>query len=130
MSFDNIKFDVNGLKESDLKSAISLILSLNDKDKVSYYSFDENYGLVFYWYEVENSKKFENPHNLEQLNAFIKYWLTTEEAKSTKLEYEESDFDFDGSTDLGWRVYTLPEGSKNLFYSIFAIKPCYLWYGK
>jgi hypothetical protein len=130
MSFDNIKFDVNGLKESDLKSAISLILSLNNKDKVSYYSFDKNYGIVFYWHEVQNSKKFENPHNVEQLNAFIKYWLTTEEAKSTKLEYEESDIDFDGSTDLGWRVYTLPEGANNLFYSIFAIKPCYLWYGK
>lgn len=130
MSFDNVKFDVNGLNEKDLKSAIKLIMDITEKKEINYFSFDEKYGLIFYWHSVKDSTKFKSAHKLEQLASYIKYWLTTEEAKSTNLEEEESDIDFDGSTDLGWRVYTLPSNFEHCFYSVFAVKPCYLWYGK
>jgi hypothetical protein len=134
MSFDNTVFNVNGIGFEFLVSAIKLALKQSGNSKITSYTFDKKYGLIFHWHKSDKigEVSLDEGHTPEQVAKFFDYWLTTEAASKVELseDYEQDYSDTDVSTELGWRVYITDFKSSNSNYILFAIKPCYIWYGK
>lgn len=132
MSFDNTVFNVNGVGLEDLTATLKLALKQSGHSKINSYTFDKKYGLILYWSDTVGAVKLGNGHTPEQVAKFFEYWITTEEAESVEFteDYEKDYNDSDVSTDLGWRVYISDFNGVNSSYVLFAIKPCYIWYGK
>jgi hypothetical protein len=146
---DNKIFNVNGKTKNQLKLALKLLLSSEYNDgedqKVQGWYYRKDKGFIITWHCEESNKdckKFvdrlgkPNPPSTEELADILWDWLKTDEAKSTELGRWENDEDHDGSNSIGWRLYTEQWGCiENVHgtidhYSIAAIKPVYLWYGK
>lgn len=136
MSFDNRIFNINGEEDKHLEQAIKLafhIQSNNEKGaSAKAYIVMPTKGLVFLWYPTEDSIAFPEPIYADEAYEFAKQWLSSRDAKHIELkEPWEGDCQHDGSNDLGWRVYVEDWGHVGSnHYSICAVKPCYVWYGK
>lgn len=131
MSFDNTVFNVNGIGLEDLTTTLKLALKQSGHSKIESYTFDKKYGLILYWTN-NGVVKLGSGHTPEQIAKFFEYWITTEEAETVEFteDYEKDYNDSDVSTDLGWRVYISDFEKSHSSYILFAIKPCYIWYGK
>ena len=140
---DNRLFNVNGKTEQQLKLAIELALlnEYGDNVKIISYYYCSKKGLVLCDKEYSNNyidyNKFTNrmgvetPVNSDELFEIVLDYLKSEHAKNIETEEWEDDIDFDGSTSLGWRLYTEDWGSIDGYNgSYLAVKPVYLWYGK
>lgn len=132
MSFSNTVFNVNGIGIEDLTAAINLALKQSGHSKIKSYTFNKKHGLVLYWYEDAGEIKLGAGHTPEQIAKFFDYWITTDEAKTIEFteDYEKDYNDSDVSTELGWRVHISDFYDFSSSYVLFAIKPCFVWYGK
>lgn len=141
---DNKIFNVNGRSQEMLRRTLNLLFENQGFDTdggkqpfkprtVDGWYVDRNKGIVLVWL-CDNLKHQQLPVPLsaDAITPIIWAWLHSEDAKKINLEEWDSDIDdTDVSTDLGWRVYLEDWGRIGSDdYSICAIKPCYLWYGK
>lgn len=146
---DNKIFKVNGKTKQQLRLALEVLL-LNEYGKMQkvkgwYYKKDK--GLILTWHinEKTNTTPFTDRMgrpseiDVEELTEQLWDWLQTEEAKSTEDTGSWDSYlkDSDVSQERGWLFYTENWGhieeTKNGgvdHYSIAAIKPTWLWYGK
>jgi hypothetical protein len=142
---DNKIFNVNGRTREQLALAIKLLLltEYNRSTKVEGWYVDPKKGLVLMWHcDGKNGTAFTNkmgqpePISEEDLVEVVHKWLGTNEALLIPHENWDYDAKHDGSNELGWRLYTEDwghigkSGGGTDHYSIAAIKPAYLWYGK
>lgn len=137
---DNRLFNINGETEQQLKLAIELALmnEYGNTVKITSYYYCSKKGLVLFDRDYRNKfSKFTNrmgvetPVNSDELFEIVLDYLKSEHAKNIETEEWEDDIDFDGSTSLGWRLYTEDWGKIDGYDgSYLAVKPVYLWYGK
>ena len=135
---DNRFFKVNGRSIEQLRATLLLALQTeyNDTDgrprfkKVQSWEVDPVKGLVLNWHDNRGNKLPSAP-DIDTLTNLVWGWLQ-ENGKTWKhFEHGEHDADHDGSNELGFIVYCEFCGHiGDNHYSIVAIKPCYIWYGK
>ena len=146
-SIDNKVFNVNGRTKKQLELAIKLLL-LDEYDKnnnVNGWYFREDKGLVLTWYVGDRCKAQPftdrmgnvSPIDEKELVEIIWNWLQSDQAKTVKLDGWDREFDdSDVECELGWRLYTEEwghigeRGGGSDHYSIAAVTPSYMWYGK
>jgi hypothetical protein len=140
---DNKQFNVNGKTKEHLKLAVNLLL-YNKEGKADGWYVNPDKGLVITWSVHRNykAKPFTDSMgkpkqiNADELTDILWDWLHSEEAKTIKLIGWDANASHDGSNELGWRLYTedwghINEGEHGTdHYSIGALTPSYLWYGK
>ena len=122
---DNKRFNVNGVCKDRLYKALELVMM---KRKVKAWDIDDEKGFIIYWNATKNNNKFPVKLDVNEITDIVWKWLESEEGQ----EFEaDGDIDHDGHNKRGWLVY-VDAWSKvaDHDYSIVAIKPEYLWYGK
>lgn len=139
---DNRVFNVNGAGIENLEAILSLLLNENKfKGIVSYkvvgWRIDKEKGFILYWHVKDaNVTPFPTNMSAKWLAPLIMNWLESDEAKEMQCTDWDSDTDHDGSNEYGFRVYTEEWGHINFdnggidHYTIGAVRPAYLWYGK
>lgn len=126
---DNFKIDIAW--EGDLRKAMEIAFSRYSNVKA--YKIDPKKGLMFFWFYEEpkygetgnRSGSIALPFKMDAAGAadFATRWLAEQ-------DYGREP-DHDGSNAKGWRIYN-DEWSRvdGYAYSICAIKPCWMEYGK
>jgi hypothetical protein len=146
---DNRIFNVNGITKQQLELAVKsdLLDSHGAFQKVKGWYFLKEKGLVLSWLADSTGKakpftdsfgKEKILYTAEEVTETLWAWLSSEQAKEVVLqewEHNINDADDDVMTELGWRLYTedwghIHEGTSMDHYSMFALKPCYAWFGK
>lgn len=142
---DNKIFNVNGRTKEQLRAALDLLLmdEYGGHRKVEGWYFLKDKGFVLTWHaDVKlGSTAFTNALGQpkvpthEELTDILWEWLKSPDALSVPHTGWDHDADHDGDNELGWRLYTEDWGCVNRnggidHYSIAALKPAYLWYGK
>lgn len=132
MSFDNVQFNVNGIKDDDLFKCLELAFGLHAPSGCAGFIKDDEKGLILLWYTGadKESQSFPIKLSVEEIFPIIKVYLKSEEADLVKLEDWDRNQDHDGHNEKGWRVYCEDWGHVKTHYSICAIKRSYIWYGK
>jgi hypothetical protein len=138
---DNRQFNVNGATKEHLRLAVDLLLY--EDGTVSGWYINPKKGLILTWHVKENkSKPFTDSMgrpkkiNGQELTDILWDWLHSDEAKTIELNGWDANSDHDGSNELGWRLYTeawgcIEDGENGIdHYSLGALTPSYLWYGK
>ena len=149
---DNKVFNVNGKTKEQLTLALELLLSdeynfKKDKNVDGWY-FNPKRGFVLTWYINERNDtqaftdRLGNPKPIEipELVDILWDWLQSDQALTFEIKGkwdEKIEGDSDVSCDRGWRLYTdewghinNPDGYTIDHYTIGALKPVWLWYGK
>lgn len=147
---DNKIFKINGRTKQQLRLALEVLLldEYGKMEKVKGWYYKKNKGLILTWHinEKTNTTPFTDrmgrPSEIgvEELTEQLWSWLQTEEAKNTEDTGEWEDKyldDSDVTEERGWLLYTekwghiseTKDGGTD-HYSIAAIKPTWLWYGK
>ena len=132
---DNKIFNANGSGTEMLELALKLACQTTYVKSIPIEGWKVNpkKGLVLYWSANTNKEinKFPTPLYYNEVVGMVEKWLKSPEAENIPCEGLDSDVDHDGHNELGWRVYTEAWGKVDgENYSICAIKPAYLWYGK
>lgn len=128
---DNVAFDVRGETITQLTAAINLYLSVAGWKGISGWKFLPEKGLVFYWSDSEGVNPFPCRVDASTVASMFFNWRDSDQAKKMKLTGTDEDADHDGSNKFGWRMYVENWGRiDGETYSMFAITPSYLWYGK
>ncbi len=140
MSFSNRIFNVNGKTEAMLRDALKLVFA-QEGDHTRAHAWVEHpeHGIILLWgipstgdyLRPYSCSKFLSPLTAEEVTPLIVTWLKSDEAKIVKCEHWDANADHDGSNSLGWRVYCGDWGHVGEErYSICAVKPAWIWYGK
>lgn len=137
---DNRIFNVNGHDKDMLAAAIHMACAqdssfeYNKRQKIAGYYINPEKGLVLLWATNERDarhQKFITPLTPEAVSSMVWEWLASEEAQKIPHGPWDYDMDHDGHNRIGWRAYCEDWGHVgNDPYSIVAIKPVFLWYGK
>lgn len=129
---DNRVFNVNGRTQEMLAMALSLAFKQEgDNVKAKAWRFIPNKGLVLLWSATSGSNVFPAPMEPHEVASMAMRWLQGDEAKNMTFEGWDEDHDHDGHNELGWRVYVEEWGHVGSeHYSICAIRPAWMWYGK
>lgn len=149
---DNKVFNVKGRTIEQLEKAVDLLLfnEYGEHDKVRGWYFVPEKGLILTWHvgndylkatPFTNRMGIPTPIDKEELVETLWNWLFTEQAKLVTYNEQQHNWDirlgdFDGSQDLGWRLYTdswghIEESMSTIdHYSVAAFKPSWCWYGK
>lgn len=134
---DNPVFNYNGISLRQLTLALELYM-FEKWNKFAGWRIDPIKGFILYWSVPEGCpeiNKFPGLMSSEMVAPMIFAWIHSNESKSIPLSKQESMTDHDGDNELGFRIYTESWGRINSCYSsdaysILAVKPCYLWFGK
>lgn len=106
---DNVVFNVNGREPEDLQSAIKLAMDIVGY-KTWAWSIDNTKGLMLYWYKTEGTTECIAPLDAEETFNLAMTFLKSDKAKDIECNDWDKNLSldgyFDGSTSLGWRVYT------------------------
>lgn len=123
---DNFHIDVRYEGLDPLKAALRIAFAQWSNGAKSY-RIDPSKGLIFYWAtEAANETAIEVPFKMDADAAadFASRWL-----KDTASYAPEPDHD--GDNGKGWRVYTDSWGAvSGEDFSICAVQPCWMMYGK
>lgn len=139
MSFDNRIFNVNGIGNDQLKLTLQLVFAQQQTTCVGWMQTDK--GLLLANYLGKDVIPFPVPLNAgltaDQTFPHVVTWLKHAHnmvySNSNAFwmpEQDDDPYDFDGSTELGWRVYCQDWGYVDHTYVFCAVKPAYIWYGK
>jgi hypothetical protein len=138
---DNNIFRVNGEYKPDhiqLSLAVESVMRQKgyiptNNMRVKGWSFDTTYGLILYWMESDHPDYNSFPTKLgpDEVTGIIINWLESEDADTVTLDPWCEDADHDGHNGKGFLLYVQEWGHVNQDSSaMFAVKPCYMWYGK
>lgn len=134
---DNRIFNVNGIGVKELTNTLILLLESGSYYiKVVGWRIHPEKGFILYWdAKDENVTPFPSVMSATWLAPMIMNWLESDDAKRMKCIGKDADYDHDGSNEYGFRVYIedwsrIQTGQSDEGYSIAAIRPAYLWYGK
>lgn len=132
---DNRVFNVNGKGDELLLATLKLVASqVGSNTKFKGWYFNPKKGLVLTWYnDFKRCNVFLSDDGLiaEHVLPMVSTWLKSKEAKSMKLTGWDADLDHDGSNSMGWRVYCEDWGHiEDDHYTICAVTPANMWYGK
>ncbi|NIB43759.1 hypothetical protein HBA55_29420 [Pseudomaricurvus alkylphenolicus] len=127
---DNKVFNVNGSGEDQLLKTLELAFG---GQTCSGWQETEDHGMILCW-TADSVGINPMPGDLtaEQCLPFITAWLESDFASKVKFgemcgPYKSSDVD----NGKGWQVYVEQWGHVgNQHYSICAVRPAYMWYGK
>lgn len=133
---DNRIFNVNGREKEFLKSTLDLAVRHhrynNEYRGPAAWLYDEKHGLVLLWHESEKgAQKFPSEPTLDALTDMAWEWLKSDDAKKVPCIDWDTDADHDGHNTKGWRVYCENWGHVGEYrYTMFAVKPAFMWHGK
>lgn len=138
---DNKIFNVNGRTKLQLEKTLELLLldEYEKQRKVKGWYFDPEKGFVLLWHTEKGGSEFPVPLYYDSVADLVWQWLQDSEdalkMRTGKFEDWDNKLDHDGSNELGWRVYVedwghIYQGLTLNNYTLGAIRPVYLWYGK
>lgn len=141
---DNKIFRVNGEYKGyhgtkQLELAVELLMRQHgyeekNKVRVDGWSFSKEKGLILHWYIPSNNttiNKFPTPLGPASVVDVIVNWLESEQANEVELDDWCHDANHDGHNGMGFLLYREDWGHIGHDSSaMFAVKPCYMWYGK
>lgn len=134
MSFDNLRFDMNGPADDPplLLAALKLVaMQRGSSAPFSGWSFDPHAGFVIHWHLGPGINPFPEQLTAEGLAPLVTAWLSTPDARGMDCEERDSDIDHDGHNDMGWRLYAGDYSPVGRIHSaLCAIRRVFVWYGK
>lgn len=130
--------DYHGTKQLEL--AVELAMRQkgyeeSNKMRVCGWSVDKEKGLILHWYQPSNPI---NPFNLfmvkmgpQEIVPHIAAWLDQADYDAYEKEKWTNDCKHDGHNGKGFLLYMEDWGHvRHDSSAMFAVKPCYMWYGK
>lgn len=141
---DNNIFRVNGEYNRygdtrQIELAVELIMrqkgyKQDNRVRLNGWRKTEKHGLILYWADPHNKEGYNRfPSGLEPKEAvdMIVKWLMSDDSNDVELDKWCSDCDHDGHNGHGFLIYVEDWGHVNgEWEAMFAVKPCYMWYGK
>ncbi len=129
---DNRIFKVNGSGLMRLAETLELVFNQEGSNTTAKgWKETEEDGLILCWVYGDGMHRFPAPMSAAQCADMAMSWLQSEASKNIKLSSWCQDQDHDGHNGAGWLVYCGDWGHVGAeHYSICAIKPCWMWYGK
>lgn len=133
---DNQIFRINGDSDKKLNGVLELLLQ--DYIPVGY-CISNTHGLIIYKNKVDKVGYFDlgifntSDDIFRLINKYLNSELTTTNVWSNVNLFESftSNIDIDGTIKKGWFVYKENWGHVNSeVEALFAVKPCWCWYGK
>jgi hypothetical protein len=123
---DNRQIDVRGDCDTGLRLAVELAMLGAPGQRVTHFVDDPANGLVLLWSAEAKASPLPVPLNATECVSLVRAWLTAQPAKRRIDE-----MDHDGENREGWRLYTEEWGHVGPYhYAVFAVQPCWAWYGK
>ena len=131
---DNRIFNVNGKTDEQLLGALKLVFTQKGKGTTCKGTlFSKTKGLLLLWWYDKDDLGNSLPAELEAEEIFpiVKSWLKSKQASEVECNGWDANSQHDGSNSIGWRVYCEDWGHVDgISYTICAVKPAYMWYGK
>ena len=128
---NNRVFNVNGASLGLLLTTLKLAFDQwHNKAKTTGYTIDSKKGMILFWCNIDTKYSlFPSPLSAEEVAPVVWAWLQTN--PTIECKDWDANHDHDGHNELGWRVYCEDWGHiGGNHYTIVAIKPAYIWYGK
>jgi hypothetical protein len=123
---DNRLMDIRGGCVAGLRLAVELAMLGSPSKTVTHFVDNPQHGLVLLWHVEPDAVPLPVPLNHVSAVSVVREWLSAQPGE----RYIDR-LDHDGDNGEGWRVYNEEWGHVGPYrYAVFAVQPCWAWYGK
>ncbi|MGE4297018.1 MAG: hypothetical protein AB7E47_03225 [Desulfovibrionaceae bacterium] len=128
---DNRVFNINGCGSDMLLQVLKLAFAQAGVKTAKAWEHHTEKGMILVWCKDKAANNLPGEMTSEQILPLIEAYLNGEDARGVPCEGWDANHDHDGSNGKGWRAYVEDWGHVDgNRYTICAIKPAFVWYGK